>query len=50
MHLDQELVIDNGEVVGTTFRTDHTVLMDARFELPYGQYYCCYDDNYLMAN
>ncbi|KAK7467968.1 hypothetical protein BaRGS_00036811, partial [Batillaria attramentaria] len=35
LNLDQELVIQNGEIVGTQFHTDHKVLLDARFELPY---------------
>lgn len=37
LNLDQELVIHNGEIVGTRFATDHSVLLDARFELPYGE-------------
>ena len=37
LSLDQELVIHNGEIVGTRFHTEHSVLLDARFELPYGQ-------------
>ncbi|KAL8565273.1 hypothetical protein ACOMHN_001171 [Nucella lapillus] len=35
LSLDQELVIQNGEIVGTQFNTDYSVLLDARFELPY---------------
>ncbi|CAG5124748.1 unnamed protein product, partial [Candidula unifasciata] len=33
--LDSELVINNGEVVGTHIPTEHRILIDARFELPY---------------
>ncbi|XP_025078268.1 protein unc-13 homolog B-like isoform X7 [Pomacea canaliculata] len=35
LSLDQELVIQNGEIVGTRFPSEHHVLLDARFELPY---------------
>ncbi|GFR73855.1 protein unc-13 homolog B-like isoform X12 [Elysia marginata] len=35
--LDSELVINNGEVVGTRLATEHRILIDARFELPYGE-------------
>ncbi|KAL8606645.1 hypothetical protein ACOMHN_025744 [Nucella lapillus] len=35
LSLDQELAIHNGEIVGTRFHTEHSVLLDARFELPY---------------
>ncbi|RUS85050.1 hypothetical protein EGW08_007187, partial [Elysia chlorotica] len=35
--LDSELVITNGEVVGTRLATEHRILIDARFELPYGE-------------
>ncbi|XP_070209197.1 protein unc-13 homolog B-like [Littorina saxatilis] len=35
LSLDQELMIHNGEIVGTQFPAEHSVLIDARFELPY---------------
>ncbi|XP_012935804.1 protein unc-13 homolog A, partial [Aplysia californica] len=35
LQLDSELVMDNGEVVGTRLPTEHRILMDARFEQPY---------------
>ncbi|GFO13544.1 protein unc-13 homolog b-like isoform x12, partial [Plakobranchus ocellatus] len=35
--LDSELVINNGEVVGTRVPTEHRILIDARFELPNGE-------------
>ena len=38
MSLDSELIMRNGEVVGTQTPTGHSVLIDARFELPYGKY------------
>ena len=37
MSLDSELIMKNGEVIGTQAPTGHTVLLDARFELPYGE-------------
>lgn len=41
LSLDQELVIQNGEIVGTRFPSEHHVLLDARFELPYGERLLC---------
>ena len=38
LQLDSELVIENGEVVGTRLPAEHKILIDARFELPYGEY------------
>ncbi|KAI8789182.1 protein unc-13 A, partial [Biomphalaria glabrata] len=35
LQLDSELVILNGEIVGTRLPTEHRILIDARFELPY---------------
>jgi protein unc-13 len=35
LELDSELVITNGEVTGTRIPTEHRILIDARFELPY---------------
>ena len=37
LSLDGELIMKNGEVMGTQSPTGHTVLIDARFELPYGE-------------
>lgn len=34
--LDGELIMKNGEIVGTRGSTGHSILIDARFELPYG--------------
>ena len=38
LSLDSELIMRNGEVIGTQTPTGHSVLIDARFELPYGEY------------
>jgi hypothetical protein len=35
--LEAELVMRDGEVVGTKTATGHAILIDARFELPYGK-------------
>lgn len=35
--LDAELVMMNGEVVGTKNPTGHSLLVDCRFELPFGE-------------
>ncbi|XP_052282013.1 protein unc-13 homolog A-like isoform X4 [Dreissena polymorpha] len=35
MTLDSELIMQNGEIKGTRFPTGHSVLIDARFEIPY---------------
>jgi hypothetical protein len=37
LSLDSELIMRNGEVIGTQAPTGHSVLVDARFELPYGE-------------
>ena len=37
--LDGELIMRNGEVIGTQAPTGHRVLLDARFDLPYGKYW-----------
>ena len=37
LSLDSELIMRNGEVIGTQTPTGHSVLIDARFELPYGK-------------
>lgn len=34
--LDQDAILMNGEVVGTKTPTGHSILLDCRFELPYG--------------
>lgn len=34
--LDQEVILMNGEVAGTKNPTGHMLLLDCRFELPYG--------------
>ncbi|KAI5724921.1 hypothetical protein M8J77_008782 [Diaphorina citri] len=36
LSLDGELVMMGGEVVGTKIPTGHSILMDCRFELPFG--------------
>ena len=36
-NLDGELVIEDGEVKGTTKRTGDSLLLDCRFELPWGK-------------
>ncbi len=36
LSLDAELVMRDGEVVGTKNSTGHVLLVDARFELPLG--------------
>lgn len=38
--LDHELVQQNGEVIGTKDPTGHMILLDCRFELPYGENNC----------
>ena len=35
--LDSEIILKNGEPIGTQTATGHYVLLDARFELPYGE-------------
>lgn len=35
-HLDMELILMNGEVAGTRNPTGHMILLDCRFELPFG--------------
>ncbi|XP_048250528.1 protein unc-13 homolog B-like isoform X1 [Haliotis rufescens] len=35
LSLEAELIMQNGEVIGTQHQTGHNVLIDARFELPY---------------
>ncbi|KAL4227427.1 Protein unc-13 C [Mactra antiquata] len=35
MSLDSELIMMNGEIKGTRYPTGHSVLIDARFEIPY---------------
>ncbi|XP_055956306.1 protein unc-13 homolog B isoform X3 [Patella vulgata] len=35
LSLDSELIIQNGEIMGTRLPSGHTILIDARFELPY---------------
>ena len=39
LSLDSELIMQNGEVKGTRYPTGHSVLIDARFEIPYGRYW-----------
>lgn len=36
--LDAELVMSDGLVTGTTCPTGHRLLIDARFELPFGEF------------
>lgn len=36
--LDTELVVMNGEVAGTRTPTGHMLLLDCRFEMPFGRY------------
>lgn len=36
LQIDQELETRNGQTVGTSRPTGHSVLVDVRFELPYG--------------
>uniref|UniRef100_A0A1I7VAJ2 Transthyretin-like family protein n=1 Tax=Loa loa TaxID=7209 RepID=A0A1I7VAJ2_LOALO len=38
LQIDQELETRNGQTVGTSRPTGHSVLVDVRFELPYGLY------------
>lgn len=38
MSLEAELVMRDGEVVGTKNPTGHSLLVDCRFELPFGKY------------
>ncbi|XP_053405969.1 protein unc-13 homolog A-like isoform X6 [Mercenaria mercenaria] len=35
MSLDSELIMQNGEIKGTRYPTGHSVLIEARFEIPY---------------
>ncbi|XP_052796791.1 protein unc-13 homolog A-like isoform X10 [Mya arenaria] len=35
MTLDSELIMQNGEIKGTRYPTGHSVLIEARFEIPY---------------
>ncbi|KAK3097666.1 hypothetical protein FSP39_011924, partial [Pinctada imbricata] len=35
LSMDSELVMHNGRVAGSKYRTGHQILVDARFELPY---------------
>ncbi|VDL67395.1 unnamed protein product [Nippostrongylus brasiliensis] len=44
LQMDQELETRNGQTVGTTKPTGHNVLVDARFELPFGQFPLCFED------
>ncbi|ESP01324.1 hypothetical protein LOTGIDRAFT_111796, partial [Lottia gigantea] len=37
LSLDSELIIQNGEIMGTRLASGHHILIDARFELPYGK-------------
>ncbi|KAJ1371890.1 Protein unc-13 B [Parelaphostrongylus tenuis] len=37
LQIDQELETRNGQTVGTSKPTGHNVLVDVRFELPYGE-------------
>lgn len=38
--LDAELEMSDGVVTGTRCPTGHYLLIDARFELPFGKYLC----------
>lgn len=38
LSLDAELLMRDGEVVGTKHPTGHSLLVDCRFELPFGKY------------
>lgn len=38
LQMDQELETRNGQTVGTSKPTGHNVLVDARFELPFGEF------------
>lgn len=40
LQIDQELETRNGQTVGTSRPTGHSILVDVRFELPYGLYQC----------
>lgn len=42
LSLDAELVMKDGEVVGTKMATGHSLLVDCRFELPFGKYQPAY--------
>ncbi|VDM94789.1 unnamed protein product [Thelazia callipaeda] len=37
LQIDQELQTRNGQTIGTSGPTGHSILVDVRFELPYGQ-------------
>ncbi|KAG8236058.1 hypothetical protein J437_LFUL011981 [Ladona fulva] len=37
LSLEAELVMEDGEVVGTKGSTGHSLLVDCRFELPFGE-------------
>ena len=37
--------MQNGEIKGTRYPTGHNVLIDARFEIPYGRLCICYVSN-----
>ena len=39
LSLDSEIIMHNGVVAGTRYPTGHSILIDARFELPNGKYY-----------
>lgn len=39
LSLDAELVMTEGEVIGTKVATGHSLLVDCRFELPFGEYF-----------
>lgn len=36
--LDMEVILMNGEVAGTRNPTGHMILLDCRFELPFGDF------------
>ncbi|VDO34616.1 unnamed protein product [Haemonchus placei] len=38
LQMDQELETRNGQTIGTSKPTGHNVLVDARFELPFGEF------------
>lgn len=48
MSLDAELVMMDGEVVGTKNPTGHSLLVDCRFELPFGKYYLYFNIKQFM--
>lgn len=37
LQIDQDLVTRNGQTVGTSNPTGHSILVDVRFELPFGK-------------